>query len=55
MAKMTYWQKDGSASGLLAKDMFRKTIDKDFPDFMEKIKKVDSQDARLNSALLRDY
>ncbi len=35
--------------------MFRKTIDNDFPDFMEKIKKVDSQDARLNSALLRDY
>jgi hypothetical protein len=35
--------------------MFRKTIDNDFPDFMDKIKKVDSQDLRLNNALDKNY
>lgn len=55
ITNMTYWQKDGTASGLLAKDLFRKTVDKDFPDLMTKIMKTDPDDIRLNTALLRDY
>lgn len=30
--KMTYWQPDGSATGLLAKNLLRKTIDSDLPN-----------------------
>lgn len=35
--------------------MFRKTVDNHFPDMMNKLKKVDPDDLRLNSALLRDF
>jgi hypothetical protein len=52
---LTFWQKDGTASGLLAKNLFRKTVDKDFPNLIEEIRKTDPEDARLNAALLRDY
>jgi indoleamine 2,3-dioxygenase len=40
---------------LLAKDLFRKTVDKEFPNLISKIKKTDPDDVRLNTALLRDY
>jgi hypothetical protein len=55
ITNMTFWQKDGTASGLLAKDLFRKTVDNEFPDLMAKIIKTDPEDSRLNAALLRDY
>jgi hypothetical protein len=29
---MTFWQKNGTASGLLAKNHLRSTVDLDFPD-----------------------
>jgi indoleamine 2,3-dioxygenase len=53
--KMTYWQPDGSATGLLAKNLLRKTIDSELANLTTEIKKVDTNDARLNAALFRDY
>jgi hypothetical protein len=38
---MTFWQKNGTASGLLAKNHLRSTVDLDFPDLSEQLKKVD--------------
>ena len=52
--KMTFHQPDGS-KGLLAHDLLRKTVDKDFPDLMSEVLKVDPMDARMNTALFRDY
>lgn len=40
---------------MLAKNEFRNTINKEFPNWADKIKKVDINDARLNAALFRDY
>jgi indoleamine 2,3-dioxygenase len=52
---MTYWQPDGTATGLLAKNKLRSSVDTELPDFMSEIKKVDVNDYRLNAALFRDY
>ena len=52
---MTFWQKDGTATGLLATNKFRKTVDNDFPDLLSLLKKTDPEDIRLSVALLRDY
>lgn len=52
---MTYWQKDGTATGLLAKNELRKTVDQSLPNLMSELQKVDKMDARLNAALFRDY
>jgi indoleamine 2,3-dioxygenase len=52
---MTYWQKDGTATGLLAKNELRKTVDSSLPNLMSEINKVDKMDARLKAALFRDY
>lgn len=53
--KMTYWQPDGTATGLLAKNQLRKTVDSELPNLIKQIEKVDQTDARLNAALFRDY
>jgi indoleamine 2,3-dioxygenase len=52
--KMTLKQKDGS-QGLLAKDLLRKTVDNDFSDLLSEVQKIDPLDARMNTALFRDY
>lgn len=52
---MTYWQPDGKATGLLAQNKLRSSVDLELPDFMNEIKKVDENDYRLNAALFRDY
>lgn len=55
LQKMTFYQPDGSATGLLAKNELRTTVQKDFPDLMAAINKVDVNDDRLNAALFRDF
>ena len=52
---MTFWQSDGTATGLLAKNELRTTVDSNFPNMMDQINKVDINDHRLNAALFRDY
>jgi len=52
---MTYWQPDGSATGLLAKNLLRKTVESDLPNLTKEIDKADLNDARLQAALFRDY
>jgi len=51
---LTLYQPDGS-EGLLMKNQLRKTVDRDFPNLTTEVMKVDPNDARLNSALWRDY
>lgn len=53
--KMTYWQPDGTASGLLAKNELRKTVDKELPNLIKEIEKIDIKDDRTLAALFRDY
>ena len=53
--KATFHQPDGSPTGLLAKNEFRKTVDKELPNLIDQIKKVDINDGRLNAALFRDF
>lgn len=55
LQKMVYWQPDGTATGLLAKNELRSTVMNDFPDMMHEINKVDVNDDRMNAALFRDY
>jgi len=52
---MIYWQPDGTATGLLAKNLLRKTVDSDLPNLIKHIDKLDPNDARLHAALFRDY
>ena len=52
---MTFWQPDGTATGLLAKNELRTTVNSNFPNMMDQINKVDINDHRLNAALFRDY
>jgi len=52
---MTFWQPDGTPTGLLAKNELRTTVDSEFPNLMAEINKVDIKDARLNAALFRDF
>lgn len=52
---MTYWQPDGTASGLLAKNELRKTVDKELPNLIKEIEKIDIKDDRTQAALFRDY
>jgi len=51
---MSFEQPDGS-QGLLAKNALRKAVDTEFPNYTAEIKKVDPEDARLNTALFRDF
>jgi len=51
---MPYWI-DGKAQGLLAHNKLRTTVDTEFPDLTSQIQKVDPKDARMNTALFRDY
>ena len=51
---MSYEQPDGS-EGLLAKNLLRKTVDADLDNYTAEIKKVDPNDAPLNTALFRDF
>ena len=52
---MPFYDADGKPTGLLAKNMLRKTVDSDFPNLMSQINKVDTKDAHLVAALFRDY
>lgn len=53
--KMTWFQPDGSETGLLAKNEFRKAVDQNLPQLIEQVKKTDPNDGRLNAALFRDF
>jgi indoleamine 2,3-dioxygenase len=55
MYDMKFHGDDGKPTGLLAMNKFRKTIETEFPDMTEVMKKVDPTDARLNGAIYRDY
>ncbi len=39
----------------MAKNELRTTVDREFPNLMDQIKKVDINDSRLNAALFRDF
>ena len=52
--RMTIKQDDGS-QGLLGLNTLRSTVQNDFPDLLAEVEKVDPMDARMNTALFRDY